>query len=316
MVDLELYFNPKPLLKKSVLYVYDTGYIKPFFREKIFSIRPEIKETTVKDCIQECKTSSLFGDRTFYISVNSKDELVQIMQLLKNFPEEDRIFVLCHKESLPENIHTKEYFKQEILEVEKTKPNFKLLLQFLQARVEMPVNYSTENPFFEKNMEELYSKCNDIMDFLQRAEYMCFICNENGKWNMSLFRTLLPFSEKTKYYALHEHLYFLLTTPSTGSKEQIFKYLSELLNAGQDPRQILRSIYRAIFELCEVATDTTISKETGKYKILSKFSYIPVQKLFFLTVKIPEFEKRLTLREDGFLSVLNEMLDNILENMP
>jgi len=316
VVDLELYFNPRPLLKKSLLYVYDTGYIKPFFREKIFSLRPEIKETTVKDCIQECKTSSLFGERAFYIHVTSEDELLKIMQHIKNLPEEDRIFVLCHKEFLPEKINTKEYFKQEVQEIEKTKPNFKLLLQFLQVRVDLPVNYSTENPFFEKNIEELYSKCNDIVDFLQRAEFMCFTCNESGKWNLSLFRSLLPFSEKTKYYALHEHLYFLLTTPSVGSKEQIFQYLSELLNAGQDPRQILRSIYRAIFELCEVATDTTISKETGKYKFLSKFSYIPVQKLFFLTVKIPEFEKRLSLYEDSFLSVLNEMLDNILENMP
>jgi bacterioferritin (cytochrome b1) len=214
MLDLDFYLNPKPLLKKQTFYSYSTGYFLPLLYQKIKEIKPCVEKINLQHFLSEVKKNSLFGSRCFWVDISSEQDYSDIVKAVTFLSEDDRLFVTAHKENIKSNV--KEIFKSEITEVEKNKAGFKPLLQMILLNTQTKPSFTEENIFFEKNMEEFYSKCETILDFIQGVEYYLFSCVENGKFDSSLFRSLLPLSEPKRYFMLHEHIYFLLTTPSAG----------------------------------------------------------------------------------------------------
>ncbi len=307
MIDLDFINNPRPNLKKIALYSYTTGAFKNSFLQKIFSLRPETQKVNYSTFLQETKAGSLFGNREFYLEIQDEKELKEIYPLCKN--TEDKIVIVVPFPA-PEYLE-KEIVKQEFFESEKTKNIFKSAFQYICLQTGVTEQQMQDNPLLEQNLLDLYAKSESLQDFIQRAEFSLHLCMEEGKWNSLLFRSTLPIPEPKKYYILQEKLYFLITTPSPGSKELMFQYLEQQYNSGQDSRQIVNAIYRAFFDLCENNQYIGVNKDDFKSKMLTKYTYIEVGKLMKALFKLCEHET--ALNRDNFLISAENMLQEMVE---
>jgi len=307
MIDIEFIINPRPLLKKTAIYSYSTGAFKNDFLQKVITLRPETQRVDYLTFLQENKTSSLFGERQFYLDLADEKELKVIKDILLTL--EDRV-VFTIPFPIPEYID-KEVVKQEFIEAEKTKNFFKTAFQFACLQAGITEEQIQNNPPLEQNLLDLYVKSEDLLDFLQRAEFSLHLCMEEKGWNSLLFRSTLPVPEPKKYYILQEKLYFLITTPSPGSKELFFLYIEQQYKAGQDSRQIVNSIYRAFFDLCENNQYVGVNKDDFKSKMLTKYTYIGVDKLTKAMLKFCEYETE--LNSSDFLLTMEKMLQDMVE---
>lgn len=312
MTDLEFLSTNKSVSKKTFLYSWEEGILRPEMRTSILrKARGFLLETPCDIFLETVSKSSLFEERFFFISVQEAKELSALLRGLQKV-QEDRVCVFAPV-SISEKILSEYKIAQVVQEATKTKPNFGSACAYLLQKAGDP-EVLLKLPFLKQNIEELYAKSADLSDFLQRGEFALFSCLETDpfRWNKDLCRTLLPQNPKTQYFLLHEKIYYFLTQPTNSTKESLFSFLKEQSSQGSH-RAATASLFRALFDLVEVNAEVGTQNPEGdfKAKVLSKFKHIPCFELLRMLSRFSE--KEYALNTQDFLYTLEIFLQEMLK---
>ena len=311
MTDIEFLVSDKALPRRTCLYSWDTGVLKVDLQQRVLSRIRNPVQVSAEEFLCGVSTQSLFGDRHFFVSATQDLEVQMILEGVQRLGE-DRVFVSAHT-PLAEKIEKGGSFAQTISEVQKGKQAFDSLFKFTVKKAQVPEDVISSMPLLKQNMEELYTKCPSILDFLQKSEFTIFSCLENGVWNSSVFRNLLPHIQPPQYFKLHENIYFLLAHPSMSAKSTLFSYLETEYDG--DSRAVVGALFRAVFDLIAINSRFCADGKNQEFKtkFLAKFAHIPVENLLKTLLRISnrEFE----LNTEDFLLTLDLMLQDIYESV-
>lgn len=323
MTDIEFLLSERTSSKKIVGYFWNNGYFKGKVLQKMLTkAKGVVCSVSVEEFNQQTILPSLLQERHFFVEIKEETDLVMFLKSLHKI-KEDRVFFSCPM-SLLEKIEKESFPSLQILkEVEKTKTAIEPLILYSLREAQVNKNLLTKFPLLKQNLEELFTKCENVFDFLQKTDFSILTCLEVEKdkiiptiehysWNSTLFRNILPKLNSTQYFQLQENLFFFLSTPNSSTKEALFIYLEQEF---EDSRTAIAALYKAIFDLFEVNAKFEINKENLDFrtKYLLKFSHIPLENILQFLIRLSEYE--VDLNTQGFLSILECMLEVIKENI-
>lgn len=312
MTDLEFLVSYKSNLRKKCIYFLDTGLFQFEIKTKVLA---QTKNTpcflSVEEFTRDVQFPPLFGERYFFVTLQEEKEIPLLISGI-NKVKDERILIFSPLKF--SDILDKEKDSFQILqEIKKNKTSFDLIFQYCLQKTAISKEIASSFPALKQNIEELFAKCSDIAEFLNKAEFILFSCLEENNWNTPLFRSLLPHISSPEYFKLHENLFFFLSNPTFSSKEMLFLYFEKEYALDGNSRTLLNSLFRATFDLLEINSNFEQEKQSKNFKIkfITKFSHIPIENILKMMLKLSEYGPDLITQD--FLSTLDNFLQNILE---